>query len=109
VKLNKKHIIEALVVIPKTQKRAFWAREMKLLNGLMSEFDNDRFWQLLSFIQKYESLAFFVSPYGKKILKKRFNEYNYKIPKTKKVELGDKVGEDKQYDKQPSTIRQFLK
>lgn len=109
MKLNKKHIIEKLVIVPKTQKRPFWAREMKMLNSLMSEFNNEKFWQDLSFRAKFDSLAYFISEYGKKMLKKRFNEYNYKLPKTKPPKLGDKIGEDKKIKKQPSTINQFLK
>ncbi len=35
---------------------------------------------ILSFNKKYDSLAYLVSEYGKKILKKEFNDYNYKIP-----------------------------
>jgi len=109
VKLNKKNIITNLVIVPKTQKRPFWAREMKMLNNLLSEFNNDSFWETLSFQTKYDSLAFFISEYGKKILKKRFNEYNYKVPNKPKPKMGDKVGEDKSFNEPPLTIRQFLK
>jgi len=109
VKLNKRKVIEKLVILPKTNKRPFWAREMKMLNSLMSQFKNDGFWHKLSFPQKYDSLAYFLSEYGKKMLKKRFNEYNYSLPEIKIPKLGDKVGEDRHFDKKPTTIKQFFK
>lgn len=106
-KLNKREILQRILVIPKTQKRPFWAREMKMLNSLMSEFSDQSFWQKFIFEKKYDSLAYFISPYGKKYLIRKFNEYNYKPPKGNRVKLGEKVGEDLKLTKKKRTIKDF--
>ena len=108
-KFNKRDVINNLLIIPKDKRRPFWAREMKLLNSLINQFPKESFWKTLTFNKKYDSLAYFVSEYGKKILKKRYNEYNYKIPKPPKIKLGDKVGEDKKIIKNKTTIKDFFK
>lgn len=108
-KFNKREVVSRIVEVPKTQKRAFWAREMKMLNTLISEFDNQDFWQKVNFTKKYDSLAYFISYYGKKYLRRKFNEYNYKIPVLKKVKLGSKQGKDKDIKIKKTTIRDHLR
>ena len=73
-KFNKREVISKILEIPKTQKRPFWAREMKMLNTLIEEFNDKEFWQKVNFNKKYDSLAYFISPYGKKYLRRKFNE-----------------------------------
>ena len=65
-KFKKRDVISRLIEIPKTQKRPFWAREMKMLNSLMEEFPNQEFWQKVRFTKKYDSLAYFLSEIFKK-------------------------------------------
>lgn len=107
-KFNKREVISKILEIPKTQKRPFWAREMKMLNTLIEEFNDKEFWQKVNFNKKYDSLAYFISPYGKKYLRRKFNEYNYKIPVTPKAQLGNKVGKDKKIKRNKTTIRDHL-
>ena len=107
-KFKKRDVIERLIEVPKTQKRPFWAREMKMLNTLMEEFTDQTFWQKVNFQKKYDSLAYFISHFGKKTLRKKYNEYNYKIPLQEKIKLGDKVGEDKKFKKKNKTVRDFF-
>tara|TARA_B100000424_G_C22819396_1_gene438398 strand:+ start:373 stop:708 length:336 start_codon:yes stop_codon:yes gene_type:complete len=105
---NKKDILANLVNIPKTQKRAFWSREFKLLNDLIEIFPNEKFWNLISMSEKKDSLLFYKSDHGIKILKKLYNEFNY-IPKTTpKIDLGEKFGEDKVIKYNNKTIKNFL-
>ena len=108
-KFKKRDVIQRLVVVPKTQKRPFWAREMKMLNTLMEEFPGERFWSKVSFPKVYDSLAFLVSYYGKKLLKRKHNEYNYKVPSAPKIKLSNKKGEDKKIKKKKQTVRDFFK
>lgn len=108
-KFNKRDVINNLLIIPKDKRRPFWAREMKLLNSLIEQFPKESFWKTLSFNKKYDSLAYFISEYGKKILKKRFNEYNYKIPKAPIIKLGEKEGQDKKIKRNKITIRDFFR
>jgi hypothetical protein len=92
---------------PKTQKRMFWAREMKMLNDLMGMFPNEDFWKRVS-IRKVDSLAILRAQSGLNLLKKKFSEFNYKIPEKKIIKLGKKTGKDKTFEKKPKTIRQFI-
>lgn len=106
-KLNKRDLIKKFVIEPKSQKRMFWAREMKLLNDLMSIFTNEDFWQKIN-LPKVSSLAILRSEYGLNTLKKLYLEFNYKIPEKVEIPLGEKSGKDKSISKKPKTIRQFL-
>ena len=85
----------------------FWAREMKLLNDLMSIFPKEDFWQKIN-LPKVSSLAMLRSEYGLNTLKKLYLEFNYEIPKKVEIPLGEKSGEDKLISKKPKTIRQFI-
>ena len=106
-KLNKRNLIKKLVTEPNKQKRMFWAREMKLLNDLMSIFPKQDFWEKMSF-EKVSSLAILRSEYGLAKLKKMYMEFNYIIPKKVEIPLGEKKGEDKIISKKSKTIRQFI-
>ena len=106
-KINKRELIKKLVTEPKVQKRMFWAREMKLLNDLMSIFDDIDFWRKIR-VNKVPSLAVLKSQKGILILKKKYREFSYKIPGKINIELGKKTGEDKKIFKTPKTIRQFI-
>ena len=106
-KLNKRDIIKKIVVEPSTQKRMFWAREMKMLNDLMDMFNSEKFWQKVS-LDKVPSLAVLRSGHGLSILSKKYKEFNYKIPAKVEIPLGKKTGKDKIISKKPKTIRQFI-
>ena len=105
---NKKDILSNIVNIPKTQKRVFWAREFKILNDLMNLFPNESFWNLINFKEKKDSLIFYKSEHGIKVLKTLYNEYNYQPRVTPKIELGEKFGEDKIVSSNRNTIKNFL-
>jgi len=106
-KINKRDLIKKLVVEPKNQKRIFWAREMKLLNDLMSTFQDLDFWEKVR-IRKVPSLAVLKSPKGLLIIKKKYREFSYKIPEKITIKLGEKEGEDRAILKKTKTIRQFI-
>jgi hypothetical protein len=106
-KINKRDLIKKLVVEPKFQKRMFWAKEMKLLNDLMSIFEDLDFWEKIR-IRKVPSLAVLKSAKGLLIIKKKFREFSYKIPEKVTITLGKKEGEDKKIFKKTKTIRQFI-
>lgn len=106
-KLNKRDIIKKIVVEPSTQKRMFWAREMKMLNDLMGMFNSEEFWQKVS-LDKVPSLAVLRSGHGLSMLSKKYKDFNYKIPAKVEIPLGKKTGKDKIISKKPKTIRQFI-
>lgn len=106
-KINKRDLIKKLVIEPKTQKRIFWPREMKLLNDLMGIFEDQDFWNKIR-NKKVPSLAVLKSAAGLKILKRKYREFCYKIPEKVTIKLGEKLGEDKEIIRKPKTIRQFI-
>ena len=106
-KLNKRDLIKRLVVEPDKQKRMFWAREMKLLNDLLEIFPNQDFWSKVS-ISLVPSLAVLRSEQGIKQIRKKYREFNYKIPPKVEIPLGEKSGDDKIISKKLKTIRQFI-
>ena len=85
-------VIDRLVVLPKRfphytlgtilvkNKGSFYAREMKLFEKLYKLYPQQAFWEKVVFNKQFESLTFFGSDFGKKLLKEKFNEFNYKIP-----------------------------
>lgn len=106
-KINKKNLIKRLVVEPKKEKRFFWAREMKLLNSLIEIFPNLGFWEKVR-IRKVPSLAVIRSEKGLFILRRKYREFNYKIPEKQEIILKEKTGRDKILSKKAKTIRQFI-
>jgi hypothetical protein len=106
-KLNKRDLIKRLVIEPDKQKRTFWAREMKLLNDLMEMFPCEEFWSKVS-IALVPSLAVLRSDQGLNQIRKKYREFNYKIPPKIEIPIGEKTGNDKIISKKPKTIRQFI-
>ena len=106
-KLNKRELIKKIVEEPSKQKRMFWAREMKLLNDLIDIFPNEDFWRKMT-IDKVPSLAMIRSGYGLDLIKKKYRDFNYKIPPKIEIPLGKKTGEDRIISKKTKTIRQFI-
>lgn len=104
---HKKDLIKKFVKEPKTQKRFFWAREMKILNDLLDMFPQIEFWEKVS-LPKSNSLALLRSPAGLKKVRKKYREFNYKIPPKKNIKIGEKFGSDKLISKKTKTIRQFI-
>ena len=87
--------IERLVDIPKTQKRFFWSREMKLLKDLEARYSLD-FLEIVTFPKKYDSLAYLVSKELKKTMDKKWRNFNFKVDLSKydRYTLGEKSGKD---------------
>ncbi len=108
VNIDKRQIILRLVEVPAKNKRPFWAKEMKLLNGLVEEYDNPRFWSKVKFSMIFPSLAYLKTEFGRRDLRRKYIEFNFDIAPTKEYNLGGKIGEDKSYIKKPKTIKDFL-
>lgn len=107
-KLNKKQILQRIIIIPDKGRREFWRREYKILNDLLEQYPNLDFWQKVKFNQEWDSLRILKSDYGKKILEKKYKEFNFILTEHKKIDLGEKIGQDKNINKKPKTIREFL-
>jgi hypothetical protein len=107
--LNKRQIIQKHINEPTTAKRPFWKKEMTLLNRFLEEFPDQCFWSDVNFGQKFDSLAILASPNWKKLVKRKFLDYNYKIPKPTQHELSPtKIGKDANIGRRKRTIKDFL-
>ena len=108
MKLNKREVILRLVEIPAKNKRPFWAKEMKLLNDLIAEYDDIEFWEKVKFNMIFPSLAYLKTDFGKADLRRKYNEFNFDIPPPKEYNLSDKIGQDRTYSKKIKTAKDFL-
>lgn len=105
---DKKKIIERLVVIPSTQKRQFWGRELHSLNHLLEVYPEDQFWLGVAFPHKMDSMIVFRSGYYSLALKKKYKLFKYAIPPKSEISLGDKSGPDYIPSGAPGTLKEFL-
>lgn len=105
---DKKKIINNLIEVPETNKRMFWAKEIKFLNILIESYPSEKFWKGVCFSKKFETLNLLRSGYFSEELKKKFKRFNYKIPKKPVLDLQEKCGEDYNKPKKIITKRDFL-
>lgn len=84
-------------------------REMKFLNDLSDRYSLE-FLSVVTFSKKFNSLAYLKSPKLKDTMDIKWRAFNYKVDKTKYEEynIGEKVGQDKELQKQTKTTRDFL-
>ena len=107
--LNKRQIIQRHINEPKTNKRAFWKKEMTLLNRFLEEFPDQCFWSVVDFYQKFDSFAILASPNWKNFVRKKYLDYNYVVPKYNAPELEEqKIGQDANIKRRKKTISDFL-
>ena len=106
--LNKKQILERIITIPDRGRRDFWKREYKLLNDLMAIYPDIDFWEKVRFHQEWDSIKILKSEYGKNLLEKKYREFHYIVPIKEQYILGGKCGSDKEINKNPKTIQEFL-
>ncbi len=108
-KINKKHILARLTLVPAKDKRLFYMREMKLLNDLCDRYSVE-FMNCVSFDKKFDSLAYLVSDKLKETLDQKFRAFNFKVDLSKYdvYHIGERVGEDVVIEKPAKTIKDFL-
>ena len=108
-KINKKHVLQRLTLVPDKDKRFFYAREMKFLNDLCDRYSLE-FMSIVSFPQKFDSLAYLVSPKLKKTLDRKFFAFNFKVDESRYEDyhIGDKVGPDASVKPRKKNIKDFL-
>ena len=95
--------------MPNTEKRFFYAREMKMLNDLCNLYSLE-FMDIVSFEKKFDSLAYLVSPKLRNTLDQKFRAFNYVVDKTRypTYTIGEKYGDDKKIAKKIKTTKDFL-
>jgi len=108
-KINKKHILARLTLVPLRDKRMFYMREMKFLNDLCERYSLE-FMNIVSFDRKFDSLAYIVSDKLKDTMDQKFRAFNYcvDLSRYESYNLGDKTGEDVNVQRPVKTIKDFL-
>ena len=108
-KINKKDILSRLTLVPTKDKRLFYMREMKILNDLCERY-SEEFMNIVSFDQKFESLAYIVCDKLKMKMDLKFAAFNFRIDSNKyeSYSIGDKIGEDTEVKQRKKTTKQFL-
>jgi hypothetical protein len=111
-KINKKTLIKNLLNVPPKSDKTFWAKEFKLLNDILFDFPDEKFWKKIQdnivVLQKVPSLAIHLSQNNQKITEKyklHLYEVDFQNPK---YFIGEKQGHDYHANKKPKTIKQFL-
>jgi hypothetical protein len=108
-KINKKHILARLTLVPAKDKRLFYMREMKFLNDLCERYSVE-FMDIVSFDKKFDSLAYLVSSKLKETLDQKFRAFNFKVDLSKYIDynMGEKVGEDAKVNRKIKSLKNFL-
>ncbi len=108
-KINKKHILARLTLIPLKDKRLFYMREMKFLNDLCERYSLE-FMNIVSFDKKFDSLAYIVCDKLQETMDQKFRAFNFKVDTSKYsvYDIGEKVGEDAKVEKKIKSLKNFL-
>lgn len=109
-KVNRREIIKRLVEIPDKNKREFWRKEMSILKKLEERYSLD-FLSIVSFPEKFDSLAYICSEALKEKMDLKWKNFNFKVDFSKytSYDVGEKYGEDySSKNKKFKSIKNFL-
>lgn len=84
-----------------------WGKEMRVASTILKKYPDKEFWRYFTLSYKLNSLFYFFSENGKKVL---LENYGKKFLKTEKRDFNissEKIGEDRILEK-PKSIRDFL-
>lgn len=86
------------------------ALEMFNARKLIADYPDEEFWTNLDIGFKLNSLAFFQSPKGQEILKRKYAESKFELPVAPQHNISNtKVGDDVTVIQKPKSIHEFLK
>jgi hypothetical protein len=107
--INKRDFVLKFV---KDSMAIVWPKEMKMVNTLFKIAPNDDFWMSLDLGFKLNSLCWFLSDDGRKLLNKEYKRFNFEPQKPETFNLennnivtSSKIGETVGA---PLTVREFL-
>lgn len=107
--LNKKSFVKKFV---KDNVYIIWPKELKIVNSLFKTFPNQEFWNSLELNFKLNSLCWFLSDDGRKLLNQEYKKFNLELPEIKKFKIeNNNVAFDckNSYDLDKSlNLREFL-
>jgi hypothetical protein len=84
MKLNKKVFVKKFIKDPKS---LIWGKELKIVNTLLKIFPNEDFWNSLELNFKLNSLCWFLSDNGRKLLNQEYKKFNLDLPEVKKFKI----------------------
>lgn len=113
----KSEFIVSCLQLPKSRyKEINWAKEMKIMNSLTQKNDNPNFWFHARTDFAIPSLAWFLTPDGRKYLNEKFRVFNLNLidispASSVYIELKtEKQGEDSTLErKKPKTLMDFIR
>ena len=106
---DKRKILKRILTIPANQRNSFWQREFKLFKDLLLDYPSLEFWSKVNLNLEIDSLKVLHSDFAKKILEKKYQEFNYILPEQQQTKLNDtKTGKDFKSSSKPKNLRQFL-
>lgn len=82
--LNKKEFVKKFL---KTEGNIIWPKELKIVKILFKIFPNEDFWNSLELNFKLNSLCWFLSDDGRKLLNQEYKKFNLNLPETKKFSI----------------------
>jgi hypothetical protein len=113
----KSEFIVSCLQLPKSRyKEINWAKEMKIMNSLTQKNDNPNFWFHARTDFAIPSLAWFLTPDGRKYLNEKFRIFNLNLIDISPASSGyialktEKQGEDSTLErKKPKTLMDFIR
>lgn len=100
-------IIEKLLKPERLEEKNIWGREVKILKILLPKYPNVRFWAQLNLGYLLNSLAFFLSNNGNKVISQKWGHFLLENPAEEEYVLGTKVENDI-LEKKPKTLIEIL-
>jgi hypothetical protein len=107
--LNKRNFVLRFL---KSDAKIIWPREMKIVNSLLKIFPNEIFWESLTLRFQLNSLCWFLSDEGRRLLNIEYKKFIFEpekpqnfIIENNNIEFKGKIGETVQA---PMTVREFL-
>lgn len=106
--MNKRQLLQKLLFAPNKKNPKFWQKQYSLLNKLLKDFPDMKFWETHEF-DKVNCLTLFLAERKYEITDKYkwfLFQPEFKNPE---INIGDKTGYDYNIESKPKTIKQFLK
>lgn len=104
--MNKRKIIERLISKDLISSSQAYFKQVSILKSLVKLYPEELFWSSVTFDFEITSLFFFKTNKGANILSLKYR--NYMQEEAKQGVLSFSWGEDKQTQKKPKNIKDFL-
>jgi hypothetical protein len=107
--LNKKNFVKKFL---KNPSGIIWPKEMKVVKTLFQIFPDENFWNNLELNFKLNSLCWFLSDDGRKLLNTEYKKFNLNLPEVQKFEVDNNniafESKSSYYSDKSLNLREFL-